>query len=115
MWRILKQDAVALLIHLTLYDILISHQSKQNKKPFKYRKTAWSKRKTTQMVAMNVLAFAATTKYQHVVRVDTNSEAIGIDNRASACISRKADDFVSDLKDCNRVIKGYMGSRTSNI
>ena len=67
------------------------------------------------MVAMNVLAFAATAKYQHVVRVDTNSEAIGIDNRASAYISHKADDFVSDMKDFNRVIKGYMGSKTSNI
>ena len=67
------------------------------------------------MIVLNILAFVATTKYQHVVRMDTNSEAIGIANRASACISHKADDFVSDLKDCNRVIKGYMGSRTSNI
>ena len=49
------------------------------------------------------------------VRVDTDSEAIGIDNRATAYISHKIDDFVGELYDTNRVIIGYNGSRTTDI
>ena len=58
---------------------------------------------------------AAITRYHHVTRVDTDSEMIGIDNRATACISPKADDIISDLIPTNRTIIGYNGSKTTGI
>ena len=58
---------------------------------------------------------AAIRRYHHVTRVDTDSEMIGIDNRATACIASKADDIISDLIPTNRTIIGYNGSKTTGI
>ena len=58
---------------------------------------------------------STTTRYHTNIRVDTDSEAIGVDNRAAACISHRIEDFVGPLADTNRVIVGYNGSRTTNI
>ena len=49
------------------------------------------------------------------VRFDTDSAPCGIDNRCSACISHVLDDFEGPLVDCNRVIKGFGGTRHFNI
>ena len=65
--------------------------------------------------SFNITVHQASTKFHHVIRLDTNSETIGVDNRATACISHKIDDFIGDLQETNRVIKGYMGVTTSNI
>ena len=46
---------------------------------------------------------------------DLDSKPIGVDNRCSACISHRAEDFVGDLHDCKRTIKAFGGSKTYNI
>ena len=46
---------------------------------------------------------------------DTDSNAVGIDNRASACISCDADDFEGPLQECKRAIKGFGGTKTYNV
>jgi len=46
---------------------------------------------------------------------DTDSNPIGIDNRCSACISHCLDDFVDPPVPTDRIIKGFGGSRTSNV
>ena len=46
---------------------------------------------------------------------NTNAYKIGIDNRASACISHKASDFEGPLMDSPRVIKGIAGTRVTQI
>ncbi len=55
-----------------------------------------------------------TTKEREVT-FDTDSDAIGIDNRCSACISHKAEDFVGELKRSERAIKGFAGSITRKV
>ena len=46
---------------------------------------------------------------------DTDSGTVGIDNRASGCFSHVIDDFVGPVRDCNRIVKGFGGSKTSNV
>ena len=66
---------------------------------------------------MTVLAMQADAKKdtERRVRFDTDSEWVGVDNRCSGCISHVRSDFVGNLNDCNRVIKGFGGSRTTNV
>ena len=47
--------------------------------------------------------------------MDTDSQSIGIDNRASACISHVAADFIGPLNDTNTKIIGYNGTKTGNL
>ncbi len=91
-------------------------------KPSKSRRrhimaTAYRYRRTTQFVAMSVLAMQAhaTVSTKRETRFDTDSADIGIDNRCSACISHVESDFEGPLVHCNRVVKGFGGSRTRNI
>ena len=52
---------------------------------------------------------------RHVPQWDTDSVIIGIYNRYSECMSHEATDFTGDLKDCERVIIGFWGTRYYNI
>jgi hypothetical protein len=68
--------------------------------------------------AFTVLAMQAnaTISTERKVRFDTDSASIGIDNRCSACISHCRDDFEPDsLKKCNRIVKGFGGTRVTNV
>jgi hypothetical protein len=46
---------------------------------------------------------------------DTDSKPVGIDNRCSACISHDVTDFIGEIRPSNRWIKGFGGSRTTNV
>jgi Reverse transcriptase (RNA-dependent DNA polymerase) len=46
---------------------------------------------------------------------DTDSRYVGIDNRASACMSDDIADFVGPLAPTNRIVKGFAGHRTANV
>ena len=46
---------------------------------------------------------------------DTDSEPIGVDNCCTGCISHRMEDFVGPLLDSKRSIKGFGGSKTSNV
>ena len=46
---------------------------------------------------------------------DTDSTTVGIDNRASACMSNHIEDFSGPLIQTNRVIHGFAGTWTSNV
>ena len=46
---------------------------------------------------------------------DTDSRTVGIDNRASACISNTPGDFEGPLRKCQRAIKGFGGTKTYNV
>ena len=71
------------------------------------------------ILAMSVIAMRAegpeACHGEHNIRFDTDSEAIGVDNRCSGCISYKIEDFVGVSKDSHRTIKGFGGTRTKNI
>ena len=88
-------------------------QRKQSRKR-KIRKRNWSW-KLRPILTCAVISMPATTRYHHVTRIDTDSEEIGVDNRATACISHRADNFIGDLIPSNRSIIGYNGSKTTGI
>jgi hypothetical protein len=46
---------------------------------------------------------------------DTDSKPIGIDNRCTACISHDETDFIGGITASNRWIKGFGGSKTTNV
>jgi hypothetical protein len=46
---------------------------------------------------------------------DTNSGKIGVDSRCSACISHVIGDFVGNMVDCGRIIKGFVGTRMTGV
>lgn len=52
---------------------------------------------------------------EHAVKFDTDAAPIGIDNRCSGCISHVSSDFVGELKQSNRGIKGFGGITTMNV
>ena len=51
----------------------------------------------------------------NTIMFDSDSAAVGIDNQCSACISHISEDFVGDLVDSKRIVKGFTGTRTSGI
>jgi hypothetical protein len=46
---------------------------------------------------------------------DTDSETVGIDNRASGCITHVRSDIPGEVKVCHRAVKGFGGSRQFNV
>jgi len=79
------------------------------------RKASWRPRGTA--MAMTVLAMQAnaTIATERKAQFDTDSETIGIDNRCSGCISHVKDDFVGKLRPTDRVVKGFAGTKTTNV
>lgn len=68
------------------------------------------------LVQQAITAMAAyENKTERDVVFDTDSKPVGIDNRASAYISGDIDDFDGELEETNRVIKGFGGTRTTNV
>ena len=69
-------------------------------------------------VAYTAFCFATqakANKHDNIVRFDTDSAKVGIDNRCSACISHVIEDFEGPMIDTTRVIKGYGGTKTYNL
>ena len=76
-----------------------------------------TRRQRGTALAMSALAMQAhaTVATERRTTFDTDSETVGIDNRCSGCISHIRDDFIGDLRPSNRVVKGFAGSRTTNV
>lgn len=69
-----------------------------------------------QILIWQVLALQAHgNKHAATSSFDTDSAAVGIDNRASGCMSYSRDDFVGPLKPVTRTIKGFGGSQVYDI
>ena len=73
------------------------------------------KPKAIAMIALAMQTQATYNASAHNITFDTDSRPIGIDNRCTACISHKVEDFTGPLIDTNRNIKGFGGTRTSNL
>jgi len=90
------------------------HRKRSGVPPF------WRIRETTLHAVETLVAESSTNIYgeqirENRVRFDTDSGRVGIDNRASACISDKIGDFVGKLTKVNRAIKGFGGARVMNV
>ena len=51
----------------------------------------------------------STPRNDNVFQMDTYSATIGIDNRCTLCISHIAEDFVGELRESRRNIRGFGG------
>ena len=80
-------------------------------------RTVTRHRCTTRIMAMSVLAMQAnaTISTERESHFDTDSGLVGIDNRCSACISHEPSDFDGPLEKSNLIVKGFGGSRATNI
>jgi hypothetical protein len=64
--------------------------------------------------ALNMQANSANA-HQNSIAFHTDSGPVGIDNRCAACTSHQIEDFEGHLSDSNRSIKGFGGTRTTNV
>ena len=77
--------------------------------------TEWKRKKYEQSMAYHAVAMQASKgKHSTIMHFDTDAGNIGLDNRASACISHESTDFVGELRESNRVIKSFGGGRTKS-
>ena len=77
--------------------------------------TKWKQGQREQPIAYHAVAMQASKgKHSTIMHFDTNAGNIGLDNRASACISHESTDFVGELRESNRVIKSFSGGRTKS-
>ncbi len=80
------------------------------KQIFQRKKTKW------RALAQSATAMTAKTKIRsNVITFDSDSAPVGIDNRCSACISHVPEDFIGDLVDTDRTIRGFAGTKTSGV
>ena len=96
-WRKLAQS-LAIAIALS-QDPIIEHD------------TLWCQ----PVVAMSATGAYGDPVYKNTAPFDTDSNKIGIDNRASACISLEIRDFIRPLQDCRKIIAGVGGTRLTDV
>ena len=72
-----------------------------------------------KILAMTTILKAETIDSIHTARYiqqwDSDSELIGIGNIYLACMSHDPTDFVGDLQECKRTIKGFGGQTHYNV
>ena len=80
------------------------------------KRNKYSPKRRRAWVCLPAMAMGVNSpSYENVIRFDTDSAPVGIDNRCTGCISHVAQDFVGPLKDSNKAIKGFGGTRTENV
>jgi hypothetical protein len=67
------------------------------------------------LMAVSMVAKSTVATYDNESQFDTDSEAVGIDNRASSCISHEVSDFVGPLQDTTLSIHTFGGRRVANF
>ena len=68
-----------------------------------------------EILIKNMMLMSSQTqddRWVNELDLDESSGRIGIDNRASACISHSLDDFTGPMTEVHRTIKGFGGTRT---
>ena len=97
------------------WDTFFQVQGRARSKVIKKR-TKYSPKRCRRIFVASAMAMqAGTASYENVIRFDTDSARVGIDNRCTGCISHMAQDFVGPLKDSGRTIKGFGGTKTGNV
>ena len=88
-----------------------AHNNKNRTKRCKYKSKKYVRIMSYGVMALEVKAM----KRSNIVRFDTDSAPVGIDNRCTGCISHVAQDFIGQLRESGKSIKGFGGTRTSNV
>ena len=99
------------------FNLLIYINERYNQTTFQPKRKARFKGspKRRRMICHAVAVYSSTLKAHRITTFDTDSNTIGIDNRASGCFSHVSTDFIGPLRDSNRIVKGFGGSKTSAV
>jgi Fe-S cluster assembly iron-binding protein IscA len=91
--------------------------ARYNSKCIKHKQKRLGQRVYHDLIIQQAITAMAAyeNKSERDVVFDTDSKPVGIDNHASAYISGDIDDFVGELEETNQVIKGFGGTRTTNV
>ena len=73
---------------------------RKRKKPIKTRRRSWQW-KLRPLLVVSTLSMTCTTRFHHAVPMDTDSEAIGIDNRAIRWLGR----YLRQTKDKGMILR----------
>ena len=71
--------------------------------------------RVNEAVAMSTQKSDQPQIYVNVVKFDTDSHAIGLDNRCTACISNRIEDFEGPVTKTDRTIRAFAGGRVANV
>ena len=118
MVHLLSQAAQSIDTFVTRHTTSTGHTPRRSISPVVRCKRTLCRRRLGHLVLMSsIIAMDArhTKPRERTTVFDTDSRAIGIDNRASACISDNPDDFDGPLRKCTRAIKGFGGTTTHNV
>lgn len=112
-WRIVTTNATHLL---NLLERTLTRTDARQRRMVRAANLHRTRSRRTAM-AMSVLAMATQDARPTERRVyfDTDSEWVGVDNRCSGCISHVRTDFIGELQESNRIIKGFGGTKTANV
>ena len=88
-----------------------AHKNKNRKRKCKYKSKRYVRIMSYGVMELEVKAI----KRSNVVRFDTDSGPVGIYNRCTGCISHVAQDFIGQLRESGKSIKGFGGTRILNV
>ena len=114
-WMIAASESIKINRKIRKRMAIARTMGQSNDRPYHH------KRKLHKIIVHSVVAMLAgqnnvmQTKQQRSIHFDTDSEQVGIDNRCSACISHKIEDFIGTPVQTKRTIKGFGGAKVSNI
>ena len=111
-WYSYLEFILNLPFNLVIY--IYEKQAHHSYKP-KRKKRRKGSPKRRRIICQSVAVYASTLRAHRITPFDTDSCTIGIDNRASGCFSHISTDFVGPLRDSNRIVKGFGGTRTSSV
>ena len=97
-------------ILIYIYERTVQTQYRKHKKRIKKGSP-----RRRRIICQAVAVYASTIKAHRITPFDTDSAAVGIDNRASGCFSHVSTDIVGPLRDSNQIVKGFGGSHTSSV
>ena len=76
-------------------------------------------KKTSKLMALTTVPTVSLDETKYTARTipqwDTDSGLVGIDKRCSACLSHDPDDFIGEITQCNRLIKGFGGTHHFDV
>ena len=70
---------------------------------------------TVAMAAVMVMLASGTSRNNNRVLFDTDSKPIGVNSWCTACISDNIHDFIGEMRESGRAIKGFGGTRTMSV
>ena len=115
-WVRERINMVSGVIHNKIIQLEIYLQGKYVKRPKVRRHNPIGRYQSAKVVCMTALAMQATSNnYITNTTFDSDSSMIGIDNRCSACMSHVIEDFTGQMRECNKSIKGFGGSKVYNV